>query len=328
MKYDYDYNYLKGIADGIDRIPSDVRDSKNNALNFLLQFKFNDIPIECTDLIVLELWAKGNKSPFSHVVKTNEVSYNIETYDFTINDGHSYVANGIICHNTINLPADTTVNEIKDIYEESWKTGCKGMTVYRDGCRQGVLIKEEQMEKEDEFKRNNATKRPKELPCDIHHLQYKGDLYYVVVGLWDDKWPYEIFVGKNFNNESDGLFIPKKTTKGIVKKLKRGSYILTNDQGEEFPISGELHNDVVESMTRLVSLSLRHGTDISFVVETIERSKSESMFSFSKVMSRVLKKYILDGTKVFGKECPSCGSNGLVREGGCVSCKDCGWTAC
>ncbi len=41
---------------------------------------------------------------------------------------------------TINLPSDVTVDEVKKIYEAGWEMGCKGVTVYRDGCRTGVLI--------------------------------------------------------------------------------------------------------------------------------------------------------------------------------------------
>jgi ribonucleotide reductase alpha subunit/intein/homing endonuclease len=63
-----------------------------------------------------------------------------QTYDVSVPDGHSYIANGLISHNTINLPSDVSQDEVATIYETAWKAGCKGITVYRNGCRDGVMI--------------------------------------------------------------------------------------------------------------------------------------------------------------------------------------------
>lgn len=60
-----------------------------------------------------------------------------------------------ICHaisNTTNVPAETTVETIKQIYMEGWKSGCKGVTVYRDGSRTGVLVQNDaKEEKQDKY---------------------------------------------------------------------------------------------------------------------------------------------------------------------------------
>ncbi|MFZ8805177.1 MAG: adenosylcobalamin-dependent ribonucleoside-diphosphate reductase [Candidatus Calescibacterium sp.] len=50
---------------------------------------------------------------------------------------------------TVNLPSHTTPEEIGKIYELAWEFGCKGITVYREGSREGVLITEEQASKSD-----------------------------------------------------------------------------------------------------------------------------------------------------------------------------------
>ena len=44
---------------------------------------------------------------------------------------------------TVNLPKGTTEDIVEQVYEEAWKSGCKGCTIYVDGSRDGVLIKEE-----------------------------------------------------------------------------------------------------------------------------------------------------------------------------------------
>ncbi|HLA24374.1 MAG TPA: hypothetical protein VJ206_03195, partial [bacterium] len=45
---------------------------------------------------------------------------------------------------TVNLPREVPVEEVERIYFLAWKLGCKGMTVYRESSRQGILITEEQ----------------------------------------------------------------------------------------------------------------------------------------------------------------------------------------
>lgn len=48
-----------------------------------------------------------------------------------------------VCHaisNTTNVPGNTSIDTVKDIYMAGWKSGCKGVTVYRDGSRDGVLV--------------------------------------------------------------------------------------------------------------------------------------------------------------------------------------------
>ena len=42
---------------------------------------------------------------------------------------------------TINLPNEASVDEVKKIYIDAWKKGCKGITIFRDGCKEGVLRK-------------------------------------------------------------------------------------------------------------------------------------------------------------------------------------------
>ena len=78
----------------------------------------------------------------------------------------------------------------------------------------------------------------------------------------------------------------------------------------------------------MISLSLRHGANVKFVVEQLNKNTSLDMFSFTKVISRVLKSYIKEDEKVSGgKKCPECNSE-LVYRDGCVSCKECSWSKC
>jgi len=81
-----------------------------------------------------------------------------------------------------------------------------------------------------------------------------------------------------------------------------------------------------EIITRLISTSLRHRTDIKFIVEQLGKTHGD-MFSFAKVITRVLKKYIPEGAKST-ITCNECGSNNVIFEEGCSRCRSCGNSKC
>lgn len=229
-----------------------------------------------------------------------------------------------ICHgisSTINLPSDVTVDKVKEIYETAYQYGCKGITIYRDGCRSGVLIKNAtSISSENTITKNKSPKRPKELLCDIHHIAVKGEQYFVAVGIFgNDKDPYEVFAGKNGN-------IPKNIKQGYVIKIKRGKYNLKLENNDIIENIIQYENHEEEVTTRLISTALRHGADIEFIVHQLEKTQGD-LTSFAKSISRALKKYIKDGTTLKGEECQICHGE-LQRKEGCVFCVSCGWSRC
>lgn len=232
---------------------------------------------------------------------------------------------------TINLPRGTTSDVVGGIYLSGWRAGLKGVTVYVDGSRDGVLITKEDEKidpsvRPDKIIRLQSPKRPKELPCDIHQHTVRGEKWTALVGLLEGE-PYEMFGGY-----SGAIQLPKKYSKGILKRRARGKYDLIIPVGEDElvikDVVGTFNDDEIGWTTRLMSTSLRHGAPIEFLVEQL--SKSGSIQSFSRVLARVLKKYIPDGEKVktniaCGNECDS---PDLIYTEGCVSCSGCGWTKC
>ena len=240
-----------------------------------------------------------------------------------------------ICHaisNTTNLPADIDIETVKDIYMMGWETGCKGVTVYRDGSRSGVLIStEEKKEDISEFSERHAPKRPETLECDILHTSVKGQKWVVLVGLMDGK-PYEVIGG-----EADQIEIPRKYKKGTLLKksfkTQNSKYDLTVGEGDDTlsikDVVSIFNNPNHAGYTRVISTSLRHGVPVQFLVEQMQKDKEADLFSFSKVIARCLKNYIVDGTKASENICESCGVEGsLVYQEGCVSCKSCGYSKC
>lgn len=248
-----------------------------------------------------------------------------------------------ICHsisNTTNIPNDTSVDTVKQIYMRGWTSGCKGVTIYRDGSRAGVLVSNEPEKKlTDEFGQpldileSHAPKRPKELPCDIHRATVKGETYLVLVGLHNDK-PYEIFCGLQQHVE-----VPKKIKSGTLIKNGKvdgvATYNLKIPLGDDDEIVFNnvvelFHNPIYGALTRTISLALRHGVPLQYLVEQLKKDKHSDITSFSSVIARVLsKQYITDGTKATSdKICSECNGTNLQYIQGCATCFDCGNSRC
>lgn len=216
---------------------------------------------------------------------------------------------------TVNLAKETTEEEIADIYIEAWKQGLKGITIYRDGCREGVLT---QVEKPKTIEGRQAPKRPKELEADAYLIKAKGEQFIILVGMLEGK-PYEVFAFRPRNP------ISFKPHKGVITKVSKMHYSFTSDV---FHIDNlELANENVEenAATLYSSMLLRHGVDIKYIVKTAKKV-NDNITSFSSAMCRVLSKYI-PNEEIKGEVCPDCGGT-LIREGGCIHCKDCGYSRC
>lgn len=223
---------------------------------------------------------------------------------------------------TVNAPNNTTKDVVDNVYICAWKEGCKGITFYRDGSRSGVLVTD--VDKKDIPFERLSPKRPKDLSCDIYHLNVSKKLdrvrtfkYTVIVGVLNDS-PYEIFA-----LESE---IDKKIKEGKLIKHTKGCYELKDNDNniliDNITIGTSESED---SLTRMISTSLRHSVPIQFIVEQLNKVEGE-MFCFAKAISRALKKYIKNGTKSTDI-CPECG-NKLMFVDGCKSCSDCGWSKC
>ena len=235
-----------------------------------------------------------------------------------------------VCHaisNTTNVPSEIDVETVKKIYIDGWKSGCKGITVYRDGCRSGVLVPT--VRKDNLFESHDAPFRPDELECSIHHATIKDEDWTILVGLMNGR-PYEVMGGLQKFIE-----IPKKYRKGtIIKhhyKTKNSRYDLRID-GDEILIKdivSVFDNPNHAGYTRTISLALRHGANIHYVVEQLQKDREMDMFSFSKVIARVLKNYIKNGTVPGKTTCQNCGAeDSLSYQEGCVMCTACGSSKC
>lgn len=225
---------------------------------------------------------------------------------------------------TINLPNTVSEDEVAEIYIESWKKGLKGVTVYRDGSRSGVLVSEPSKELVT-FHDNHAPKRPKSLPCKIVRFNNNYEKWIAFVGLMDNK-PYEIFTGK-----ADSVDLPSSVEVGEIKKIKSDDskrYDFVYDGGVVENIS-DISSPDYWNYGKLISGMLRHGMPLIFVIDTIQNLTwdSDNINTWKAGMARALKKFIKDG-KVEGIKCADCGSESIIFEEGCSKCKNCGSSKC
>jgi len=229
---------------------------------------------------------------------------------------------------TINLPKGTPASTVGNLYFEGWKLGLKGVTVYVEGSRSGVLVSHNT--EPDTFPQYTAPRRPVELPCNIHHTTIQGERWVILVGIMDGK-PYEVMGGL-----SNLIEIPKRYTEGILVKNPRKTmnsiYDLKIGRNGDSIVVRDLvrvfDNPNHSAFTRMMSLGLRHGASVQYVVEQMQKDRDSDMFSFARCAARILKNYIKDGTAVTEKTCSECGQEALVYLEGCVTCKACGYAKC
>jgi len=237
---------------------------------------------------------------------------------------------------TINLPNDATEELVGKLYLEAWQAGCKGVTVYRDGSRSGVLISNEEKKEEDnETLTAFPTIRPEILEADVVRFQNSKDKWIAFIGLIDGK-PYEIFTG--FADDEDGILIPRWVNEGVIIKNRnedgtsRYDFQYKNKRGYKTTIEGLSHkfNPEFWNYAKLISSTLRHGMPIEKVVDLINSLQldSESINTWKNGVARALKRYVADGTEARKQKCENCNSTSLIYQEGCLTCKDCGSSKC
>jgi len=245
---------------------------------------------------------------------------------------------------TVNLPKDTTEEIVSKVYETGWRSGCKGITVYRDGSRSGVLVGME--EKKLEFNETHAPKRPKRLKAEIHRFQNNLEKWIAVVGIRDGK-PYEIFTGKLENGLSNlpanvkdcevvkNIFeVEEPDENGVLVKIRKKRYDIEyiDSSGDKQVHMGvnQAFNPEFWNYAKLISGIMRHGMPVVYLYELIDslNFKEDYINTWKNGVARTIKKYIKDGEKGNGK-CPNCGNTEHLQfKEGCLTCMACGSSKC
>lgn len=246
---------------------------------------------------------------------------------------------------TVNLPNSATEADVSDIYINAFDYNLKGITVYRDGCRDGVFVTVK--EKECDCKKNSlehdAPKRPKILTCDITRFRNNKEKWVAAVGLYEGQ-PYEIFTGlaekldipdyvekgEIIKNKVNDVVIDEITGEESVRKVSRYDLRYVDENGEKVTVEGinTVFNKEFWNYGKLIAGILRHGMRIDYIINVVKSLSfdNDSINSWKNGVARTLKTYCADG-EVKGEVCPECGGK-VIRENGCKHCANCTWSAC
>lgn len=232
---------------------------------------------------------------------------------------------------TVNVPKEVTEEMVSKIYLTAWESGCKGMTIYREGSRSGVLVSNDKTEEKNIFQETRAPSRPKLVDADVIRFQNNYEKWIAVIGKIDGK-PYEVFTGL-----AEDFFLPPWVENGWVIKTKvkdeptRYDFQFKDKQGYKVTFEGLSRSFEKEywNYAKLISGVLRHGMPIPYVIDLVSNLTvvEDNINTWKNGVVRALKRYVPDGTSV-DKMCPECGETSVVYEDGCLTCKSCGHSKC
>jgi len=209
---------------------------------------------------------------------------------------------------TINLPKDVDVETVGQIYIDAWKEGLKGITVYREGSREGILIT-------DDFAQLAGTP---EMDTAIHCVRAEGgDKFYILISYkkGDIKNPYQVFV-LNYKRAENDAFL--KISNALIRML------LTNGV-PEVRINKYIARSTnsLGKLTRFISLSMKTNNFEDAVKILEEHAFAGTLASkFYDIFSKSI------AVKSAVCRNPNCGSSNVRMEEGCMRCLDCDWSGC
>jgi len=331
-KNDWDYYFtipLRVKEYILNFIPKDTEDY-NRLYNFSGSELDNDGKIGLELIEIIEKYiTKGFFKPAHEIDPMKKLDLLAGLY--------KWVDAAISC--TFNLPVSATKEDVKNIYLQAYEKGVRAVSVYREGCREGVLIFEDPITNKKKYDKENllcmqrpenikyscAPVRPQELSCNIHHTTVKGEKWLVIIGLLNGL-PYELFAGPQ-----EDLYLPKSVENGIITKNGGGLYNL-NIKIKKMDVEYKDIADILmgpneRSMTRLISTGLRHGVPVEFISQQLKKTRAD-ITEFASAVSRILGKYETMELSVKSK-CPNCGEP-MVNSEGCIKCinEECGYSRC
>lgn len=232
---------------------------------------------------------------------------------------------GIVARNTslsvsktINLPSNATLEEVSEVYLNAYRQGVIGVTVYRDGCRDGVLIHKEETEKSDTILEGFA-----EQNRDAFIKEFKV------------KRP-RVLDGKTYQIQEENSHRTYMTVNHIEQDEVKKPW-------EIFLFSSSKNHELYAAIGRLASRLMRKTGDAQGVIDDLREIGGDHGYftqeygfvnSKPQHFSYILEEYVngLSGTslkekKVINDPCPECGEK-LIRASGCVSCSSCSFSKC
>ncbi|HVA83104.1 MAG TPA: hypothetical protein VNF06_02995, partial [Candidatus Aquilonibacter sp.] len=228
---------------------------------------------------------------------------------------------------TVNLPETVTAEEVGKIYMQGWKSGCKGITVYREGSREGILITDEKQKENNKAKgiveETKEWSRPKVMVGDTVTFRLPNGAIYVTINS-DDKGPREVFANMGRSGSDD---------KSYTEAIGRLASMYLQSGG-----------DVKEVIKSLKGIQGRNGTwdhgvqllsvpdAIAKALEMVVNKSHQAVIDQKAVKVQEVKGLqtpsSTENKQVGMMDCPKCSEHALVSENGCDHCQSCGYSRC
>ena len=228
---------------------------------------------------------------------------------------------------TINLPNEATVEDVEKLYMYAWETGCKGLTIYRDGCaRSGVLTLDNKKEEEEEEVKELRRGEWKSLADDTYYVKRK-----LVIGCGTLK----LFIGYSPSEQTiQDLYIVKSGQGGCEKNLQAIAIAMSallrvgGNLGQlEKAFSGITPcPSFVSNRAKGIKLSTGNYCGMAIINEVKAFLKEINGQELPKVKNEEV--IIKEEEKTEGVECPECHQKTLTMTGGCSVCNNCGYSKC
>jgi ribonucleotide reductase alpha subunit len=252
---------------------------------------------------------------------------------------------------TINLPAGTSYETVGELYKHAWRKGLKGVTVYVDGSRSGVLVTESEKKTEQAEATKDYVEALMELGCireeaemtaegvirknvklpevfkngDTKIVRREGNKYYINFSYLSEHVDHPIAFFVHSNNVQAGEYVTLNRGCRAIQRLLIDKGVDTDlvlDQVEK--VRDNPHHT---RLGKMISMALRHNIPVLAIVEALTGIEGDYISSTLTAIRKFLSEHIKDGTKS-GKTCLACESTNVVFEGGCEICMDCGSSKC
>lgn len=242
---------------------------------------------------------------------------------------HTYLVNGLVTHNTSNLPENYPFEDFKRLYLEAWKRGLNGFTTYREGTMESVIsavskerdsgIIEKDIKLPDTFI-NGPTRIIKRegIKFYIHFSYLPEDT--------EQQFPVVIWIYTN-NKEKNVSNVCNMASRKLAKlALERGISKRIVEETLQKARVDYPHN----RLGRMISLNLRHNVQRVDILTALMGIENDNISTLLTAVRKFLAESVEDGTSLKGKgvKCVGCSSENVVLQSGCTTCLDCGWSGC
>ncbi|MCH2309536.1 MAG: adenosylcobalamin-dependent ribonucleoside-diphosphate reductase [SAR202 cluster bacterium] len=233
---------------------------------------------------------------------------------------------------TINLPNSATIQDVKDAYMLAWETGCKAVTVYRDGSKSMQVLETGSSKSSDQSDEIDIVKTPRKRPASLtgitDRIRTGHGTMFVTINFDEEGNPFEVFANLGKSGGSDSAYL-QAIARLASMSLRAGvepDQIVDQLRGitdEPAWDGGTLVRSAPDAIAIALNRHISDNTDNDDVaVDTVSVATQIELISSTK--KEVNANFQAEQNSIICPDCPSV----LINQEGCLSCVDCGYSKC